>query len=258
MTSRLLAASLGLVFVVTLAVDVRGQDQDPASAKKSRTTAGPSKKGNQARTRPSPDASDTELPKWEKATFGGGCFWCTEAVFQRVPGVRSVVSGYAGGNVPFPSYEQVCSGLTGHAEVIQVVFDPAVVGYDKLLNIFFKSHDPTTLNAQGPDFGTQYRSIILYHSEDQKKAAQAKYQELTKAKAFRGRIVTELVPFTEFYPAEDYHQNYFNNHPYADYSQTYIVPKVQKFLKDSRPKTKASSKKASKPATRDGSAKKGT
>ena len=169
-----------------------------------------------------------KLAKIEKATFGGGCFWCTEAVFERIPGVKSVVSGYSGGHVPNPTYEQVSSGLTGHAEVIQVVFDPSVVGFEKLLKVFFSSHDPTTLNSQGPDFGTQYRSIILYHSDEQKEAAQKMYKELMAMRGRRSPIVTELVPFAEFYPAELYHQDYYRNHPDADYSQIYIEPKVRK------------------------------
>jgi peptide-methionine (S)-S-oxide reductase len=167
-------------------------------------------------------------PKIEKATFGGGCFWCMEAVFERIPGVKSVVSGYAGGHVPNPTYHMVGTGLTGHAEVIQIEYDPSVITFDKLLKFFWSSHDPTTLNSQGPDFGTQYRSIILYHDEDQKKIAQQQYRELMAHRARKSPIVTELVPFTEFYPAEAYHQDYYRNHPYDDYSQIYIVPKLRK------------------------------
>jgi peptide-methionine (S)-S-oxide reductase len=167
-------------------------------------------------------------PKIETATFGGGCFWCMEAVFERIPGVKSVVSGYAGGHVANPTYEMVCTGLTGHAEVIQIEYDPSIITFDKLLKFFWSSHDPTTLNSQGPDFGTQYRSIILYHDEDQKKTAQKQYRELMAHRAHRSPIVTELVPFTEFYPADAYHQDYFRNHSDSDYSQIYIVPKLRK------------------------------
>jgi peptide-methionine (S)-S-oxide reductase len=173
-------------------------------------------------------AQTPKLPKIERATFGGGCFWCTEAVFERIPGVQAVISGYAGGNVPNPSYQDVCTGLTGHAEVIQVVFDPSLASYESLIKLFFKSHDPTTLNSQGPDFGTQYRSIILFETEEQKQTAMKVYKELTAAKVYRKPIVTQLVPLTTFYPAEAYHQDYYRNHSDADYSQIYIAPKLKK------------------------------
>ena len=167
-------------------------------------------------------------PKTALATFGGGCFWCTEAVFERLPGVKSVVSGYSGGSVPNPTYEMVCAGLTGHAEVIQVAFDPSSVSYETIINLFFKSHDPTTLNSQGPDFGTQYRSVIFHHDEAQRLAARKAHKELTERKAFRRPIVTQLQPFKPFYPAEDYHQDYYRDHPNAPYSRAYIAPKLQK------------------------------
>jgi len=144
--------------------------------------------------------------KMETATIGGGCFWCAEAVFQRIPGVKSVTSGFAGGTVPNPSYEQVCTGATGHAEVIQIKFDPAILSYDKLLEIFWEAHDPTTLNRQGADHGTQYRSIILYSDDAQKTAAEA--SKAKAAKRFKDPIVTQIVPRKAFYSAEDYHQNY--------------------------------------------------
>ena len=180
------------------------------------------------------DATDKEKPgamkkpKSELATFGGGCFWCQEAVFERIPGVKSVVSGFSGGSVVNPSYQMVCTGLTGHAEVIQIEFDPSILPYEKLLKVFWASHDPTTLNRQEDDFGTQYRSIILFHSEAQKQTAQKSYKELTARRAFREPIVTELVPFVAFYPAEEYHQDYYRKHRLEDYSQTYIVPKLKK------------------------------
>jgi peptide-methionine (S)-S-oxide reductase len=162
----------------------------------------------------------------QKATLGAGCFWCVEAVFQNLPGVLSVVSGYAGGKNPNPSYESVCSGMSGHAEVAQITFDPAKLSFEKLLDVFWVSHDPTTLNRQGNDVGTQYRSVIFYHDEDQRIAAEksrAAAQEL-----FDNKIVTEISPLPEFYAAEDYHQNYFNSHGTAPYCQVIIAPKMKK------------------------------
>lgn len=183
-----------------------------------------------------PGQSGTEQPpKREglaKATLGGGCFWCTEAVFERMDGVHSVVSGYAGGTVPNPTYKQVCAETTGHAEVIQVEYDPKEVSYDELLEVFWMAHDPTTLNRQGADTGTQYRSIILFHDEAQKAAA-----EKSKAKAaadFDRPIVTEIVPLTRFYAAEDYHQDYYKNNPNAPYCTVVIRPKIYKFEKEFR------------------------
>ena len=163
------------------------------------------------------------------ATLGGGCFWCTEAIFQMLPGVKSVTSGYAGGHVDNPTYKQVCGGDTGHAEVIQIEFDPQVVSYEKLLETFWEAHDPTTLNRQGNDRGTQYRSIILYHSEAQKLAA-----EKSKAAAqrnFSNPIVTEIAPLKKFYDGEGYHQDYYRNNPNQGYSRVVIRPKVEKFEK---------------------------
>ncbi len=163
------------------------------------------------------------------ATFGGGCFWCLEAVFETETGVLSVTSGFAGGNVPNPTYEQVCTGQTGHAEVIQVRYDPAKISYEKLLDLFWRAHDPTTLNRQGPDRGAQYRSIILWHDEKQKRLA-----EESKKKAmsrFSAPIVTQIVPLTAFYPAEKYHQGYFRNNPNASYCRMVIAPKLEKIKK---------------------------
>jgi peptide-methionine (S)-S-oxide reductase len=142
--------------------------------------------------------------------------------------VKSVVSGYAGGHVPNPTYEMVCTGLTGHAEVIQIEYDPAIISFEKLLHFFWTAHDPTTLNSQGPDFGTQYRSIILYHSEDQKEEALKQYKDLMAHRGRRSPIVTELVPFTQFFPADEHHQDYYRNNPYSEYSIMYIEPKVRK------------------------------
>ena len=148
--------------------------------------------------------------KYELATFGSGCFWCTEAIFQSLKGVESVVSGYSGGSVENPSYEQVCSGTTGHAEVTQIQYDPNVISFKKLLEVFWKTHDPTTLNRQGADVGTQYRSAIFYHSEKQRELAEKYKKRLDESGAFPNPIVTEITAFTQFYPAEDYHQNYYD------------------------------------------------
>ncbi len=170
----------------------------------------------------------------ELATFGGGCFWCTEALFERVEGVKSVVSGYAGGAKPSPTYEEICTGTTGHAEVIQVEFDPKKVAYDQLIEIFWDAHDPTTLNRQGADEGTQYRSTIMYHSEAQKVAAEKSKAEA--AKRLAKSVTTEIVALHKFYPAEDYHQDYFRKNPNKPYCVIVIQPKLQKFLK---PRVKA-------------------
>jgi peptide-methionine (S)-S-oxide reductase len=170
-------------------------------------------------------------PAMAKATFGGGCFWCTEAVYAQIKGVESVVSGYIGGQVENPTYKQVCSGLTGHAEAVEITYDPAVVPYEKLLEIFFSTHDPTTLNRQGADVGTQYRSAIFYHDDEQKKVAQQVIIRLNAAKVFPSKIVTTLEPATVFYPAEDYHQDYFALNGFQPYCQAVIAPKVTKVRK---------------------------
>jgi len=165
------------------------------------------------------------------AVFGGGCFWCTEAVFDELRGVRSVVSGYAGGKTKNPTYEQICMGTTGHAEVIKIEFDPDEISFRDLLTVFFATHDPTTLNRQGNDAGTQYRSAIFYADEKQKEEAALFIKELDDAKTFRNPIVTTLEPLTEFYPAEDYHQKYYANNPYQPYCQITIPPKLNKLHK---------------------------
>lgn len=167
----------------------------------------------------------------ELATFGSGCFWCTEAIFQQVKGVQKVISGYSGGKVKNPSYKEVCTGLTGHAEVVQITFNPAEISFDELLEIFWQTHDPTTLNRQGNDVGTQYRSVIFYHNEDQKRKAEYYRKKLDEAGIFNRPIVTEISPFTEFYPAEDYHQNYYRLNPSAPYCTYVIAPKLEKFKK---------------------------
>ncbi|MGN6136204.1 MAG: peptide-methionine (S)-S-oxide reductase MsrA [Aureliella sp.] len=173
--------------------------------------------------------------KMEVATFGGGCFWCVEAVLQRVEGVEKVASGYAGGHIKSPTYEQVCTGRTGHAEVVQVTFDPAKVSYLKLLEIFLKTHDPTTLNRQGHDVGTQYRSIILTHNDEQARQAKEVIAKLDAAHIFSDPIVTHVEPLTEFYPAEEDHQNYYNRNPTNRYCQVVVrskVEKLEKFFRD--------------------------
>lgn len=163
------------------------------------------------------------------ATFGNGCFWCTEAIFQQVDGVHSVVSGYIGGFIKNPAYREVCAGTTGHAEAIQITFDPEVVSYAELLEIFWKTHDPTTLNRQGNDVGTQYRSAVFYHDAEQKELAEHYKQELDASGVFADPIVTEITEATTFYVAEDYHQNYFNDNGRQPYCRVIIQPKVEKF-----------------------------
>ena len=163
------------------------------------------------------------------ATLAGGCFWCLEAVFDELKGVESVESGYSGGTVPNPSYAQVCDGNTGHAEAVQIIFDPQVLSYHDLLTVFFAIHDPTTLNRQGADAGTQYRSAIFYHDEEQKKMAGQVLQEIADSQIWSNPIVTELTPFDQFYPAEDYHQEYFAHNSFQPYCRIVIAPKVSKF-----------------------------
>ncbi len=238
MTSRILAVLMAGMLAIT-PTSAKAQD-GTASARKSQSGGqstvprGAASSGDESAT-VTPDSASTQDPfdsaasklskagasespsdptgkskgKTEKATFGAGCFWHVEAEFEWLPGVKSAVSGYAGGVVPRPSYEEVHEGVTGHAEVVQVEYDPAVISYEQLLNVFWKGHDPTQLNRQGPDVGTQYRSVIFYHSPEQRKAALKSYHELTAARVFPGPIVTQLVPMKAFYRAEDYHQNYY-------------------------------------------------
>jgi len=176
-------------------------------------------------------ASVTTSVATSVATLGGGCFWCIEAVFDGLRGVESVESGYSGGHLQNPTYEDICGGDTGHAEVIRVTFDPAVVTYRDILDIFFATHDPTTLNAQGNDIGTQYRSVIYFHTPAQKTAAEAAIRALTDAKEFSWPIVTEIAPAPEFYVAEPYHQEYFERNPRQPYCQYVVSPKIAKFRK---------------------------
>jgi peptide-methionine (S)-S-oxide reductase len=165
------------------------------------------------------------------ATFGGGCFWCLDAAFRQLRGVEKVVSGYAGGKRPNPSYEQVCSGATGHAEVVQITFDPNIISYSDLLGVLFTIHDPTTLNRQGNDMGTQYRSIVFHHSPEQERAVRETIAALEREKVWEDPIVTEVVPFSVFYPAEGYHQDYFNKNPNQPYCSAVVAPKVSKVRK---------------------------
>lgn len=170
-------------------------------------------------------------PLTNLATFGGGCFWCTEAIFKQLHGVSNVTSGYAGGNIPNPTYEQVCSHATGHAEVIQLTFDPAVISYEQLLEVFFLTHDPTQIDRQGNDVGEQYRSVIFYHDEIQQKTATAVKGRIEAAGVFDDQIATAIVPLETFYPAEKYHQDYFAKNPNQPYCQAIINPKLAKFRK---------------------------
>jgi len=183
--------------------------------------------------------NQTDDGKLNVATFGSGCFWCSEAIFERVKGVTSVTSGYAGGNIPNPTYEAVCSGKTGHTEVIQITYDRKIVSYDELLEIFWKTHDPTTLNRQGADVGTQYRSVIFYNDEDQKKKAENYKAELNKARIWKDPIVTEISPFKKFYPAVKYHQDYYEQYSNQGYCSFVITPKIEKFEKVFKDKLKA-------------------
>lgn len=176
--------------------------------------------------------------KLEVSTLGGGCFWCTEAVFKLIRGVEKVESGYSGGWVENPTYEQVSTGTTGHAEVVQISFSPDVISFREILEIFFASHDPTTLNRQGNDVGPQYRSVIFYHNDQQKAEAKQVIKELTEAKTWKESIVTNIEPFKAFYRAEEYHQNYFKQHPEKTYCQLVILPKIEKLQKYYFPKLK--------------------
>lgn len=183
-------------------------------------------------TAPKPELEEVETKDREEATLGAGCFWCVEAIFQRVKGVLHVESGYSGGSVDNPTYEQVSTGRTGHAEVIRIVFDPKIVPYETILEVFWHTHDPTTLNRQGADVGTQYRSVIFYHDEKQEQIAEESKQRTQESGLWDEPIVTEISPLINYYKAENYHQNYFYNNPNAGYCSIVIAPKVAKFKKD--------------------------
>lgn len=182
--------------------------------------------------------TNTSEDNIELATFGAGCFWCVEAVFQRLEGVIKVESGYSGGQIKNPTYREVCSGLTGHAEVCQITYDKTKIGFKDLLEVFWKTHDPTTLNRQGNDSGTQYRSVIFYHNNEQKELAEKYKNELNKSGAWDEPVITEIAPYTSFYKAEDYHQNYFNQNGSEPYCRFVIQPKVEKFEKVFKDKMK--------------------
>ncbi len=181
---------------------------------------------------------NTESTQLEKATFGAGCFWCTEAVFQRLKGVHTVESGYAGGTIKNPAYREICTGRTGHAEVAQITFDPSVISYEELLYVFWRTHNPTTLNQQGADKGTQYRSVIFYHSEAQKQAAEKSKAETDASGLWQDPIVTEISEMPVFYMAEDYHQNYYNQNKRQGYCVYVIDPKIEKLNKEFKEKLK--------------------
>jgi peptide-methionine (S)-S-oxide reductase len=185
------------------------------------------------------DGQSIGSSRTEVATLGGGCFWCLEAVYEELRGVEKVESGYAGGAVPNPTYRQVCTGTTGHAEVVKVTFDPEIVSFREILEVFFTIHDPTTLNRQGADVGTQYRSVIFYHDEEQKRVAEEIIAELEARHLWDDPIVTQVAPFDTFYVAEGYHQGYYRNNAYQPYCRVVIAPKVAKFRKEYLAKLKA-------------------
>ncbi len=193
---------------------------------------------NATTTTPIMTNQSTETTELALATFGSGCFWCTEAIFQRLEGVNKIVSGYAGGKVKNPTYKEVCSGLTGHAEIIQLTYDPKVIMFEELLEVFWQTHDPTTLNRQGADVGTQYRSVVFYHTDEQKQLAETYKKKLNDSGAFDNPVVTEISPLTEYYPAEEYHQNYYNLNGSAPYCAYVIQPKIDKFKKVFKDKLK--------------------
>lgn len=183
-------------------------------------------------------AQTKNKPNLETITVGGGCYWCVEAVYENLNGVKSVVSGFSGGKIANPTYEEVCTGTTGHAEVVQITYDKNITDINEIFKVFFTVHDPTTLNRQGADVGTQYRSVIFYKNEDQKKAAQSIIAELNKAKVYDSPIVTKVEPFAKFYKAEDYHQNYYANNKNQPYCKMVIQPKIEKFEKVFKTKLK--------------------
>lgn len=185
--------------------------------------------------------SQKKEPKYDTITLGGGCYWCVEAVYENLAGVKSVVSGFSGGKASNPTYEEVCSGTTGHAEVVQITYDKNITNINEIFKVFFTVHDPTTLNRQGADIGTQYRSVIFYKDEEQKKAAQSIIADLNKVKVYNNPIVTKVEPFTKFYKAENYHQNYYANNKNQPYCKMVIQPKIEKFEKVFKDKLKKKS-----------------
>jgi peptide-methionine (S)-S-oxide reductase len=224
-------ASILAVAIIAGSSSLRNQQETklPTAGKNEPAKTGGATESKQTASEGSVTASDEGTGNM--ATFGGGCFWCVEAVFLELKGVESVKSGYMGGTVENPTYQQVCNGTTGHAEVIQIVYDPKVIGFEKLLEVFFVTHDPTTLNRQGNDYGTQYRSAVFYHDEDQRASAEAIKARLDEADIYSDPIVTEITAASTFYPAEDYHQNYFARNPNQPYCQAMIPSKLKKVHK---------------------------
>jgi len=233
MQKTLIAFILLAAFVFGALFLYRGSNNMTPSTASNSAKSPPSKTPESAPPAVSPDTQGLAT-----ATFGTGCFWCTEAIFQQLKGVQSVTSGYSGGKVKNPTYKQVCSGDTGHAEVVQVVYDPKVISFVDLLEVFWKTHDPTTPNRQGNDEGTQYRSAIFFHDAEQKKLAEEYKQKLDKSGAFNRPIVTEITAYGEFYPAEKHHQNFFNENSEHGYCQYVIQPKLDKFKKVFKDKLK--------------------
>lgn len=224
----MLRRAVTLLTLLSLSVNSLAFVQGAETAKRKKTNrdaAAAAEADSETAAKPS---EEKPMPELETITFGAGCFWCIEAVLLKVKGVDSVVSGYMGGEFPNPTYEMVCTGQTGHAEVVQVKFDPEVLSRDELFEIFWQLHDPTTLNRQGHDIGTQYRSAIFYHTDDQKEAAEKSKQKWDESGKFRDPIVTEITRASEFYPAEDYHQNYFAKNPRNPYCRANIIPKLKK------------------------------
>jgi peptide-methionine (S)-S-oxide reductase len=218
---RLIASVVWLVVLLHIGCS------SPVSSREKSLSANPQKNSKGVTKKPMNDKPEIKL-----ATFGGGCFWCTEAIFQRLNGVVKVEPGYSGGHVDHPTYEQVCTGTTGHAESIQISYDASKVAYDQLLEVFWKTHDPTTLNRQGVDVGTQYRSVVFYHDPEQKRIADGYKAKLDEERIWDRPIVTEIVPFAKFWPAEDYHHNYYNNNSSKNnYCSVVITPKIEKFKK---------------------------
>ncbi len=213
--------SLAIVFVSLSACTVDAEDATQTEAKKEQTMA----------------AEKTNL-NLREATFGAGCFWCVEAVFQELKGVHSVASGYSGGQIENPTYKQICSGETGHAEVARIEYDPEVISFAELLEVFWQTHDPTTLNQQGADVGTQYRSVVFYHNDEQRQLAETYKAELDQSGAWDNPIVTEIAPLSNYYEAEDYHQDYYSSNPNQGYCRFVIAPKLEKFRKVFRSKLK--------------------
>lgn len=221
-----------IIMVIPLAAACKPKQQTNSSVEK---VSGVFANTSDKKTQTNMNDSNTRL---DTATFGAGCFWCVEAVFQDLEGVKSVASGYSGGKIKNPTYREVCSGLTGHAEVIQIAYNPDKISFDELLEVFWQTHDPTTLNQQGADRGTQYRSVVFYHNEEQKVLAEKYKKALNDSQAFANPVVTEISAYTEFYKAEDYHQNYFNENGEEPYCRMVIKPKVDKFKKVFKDKLK--------------------